>query len=616
MLSRIGNASEPEVHLIPSPTRIRELLREYKILLILASAAALAELAYAVLNLSGMPMYVGKTLGRLSQIGFILGAFLGAEALSRPMLGALGDRIGRKPLMLAGPAITAVTAYLTILYRGPYVLPYLMGLRVLDGLGSSALWMNAFAAIADVVGENRRSAAMSVLNMTYMGGMSMGFLLGGVVNDHFHSLLASFYLASGLFVLAFLVLLIFFPWTPKSAQHSDVLAHEAPVDFKPSHILRSFREVPDMVVMAVVTFVGMGMLTPIVKYYAFDHLGLSETAFGIVVAPIAACMGLFAVPLGHLGDRYGKTTAVCWGLFAAAVAMWVLALYKILILVALAGIVIGLGFTVAFPAWNALVLSCTSARRRGEVLGAVGLAQGLAAWLGTLVGPLIYNSDALSFPRLGIVNYNVPFWLSAISISGGTVICFTWVCAKRAGSAVEERVTCGHRRVVVAAAIIGFLALAGWIGYRYTMPIPPDRVAWGWIQQLARNKPEKALKYALPEAPGWNGRQASFTKAAGYHHWVYQEKASYTVYRPNYLSDQRAEVGVKFIFPGNEPEPIYQTITLCRRAEGEEWRVCGVGPADNEVAPGLTHLGKRAAGLDAPSNEFEATVYEVHLRGL
>jgi len=569
--------------LIPSPTRIRELLGEYKTLLILASAAALAELAYSVLNLSGMPMYVDKTLRAGAYWGYIFGTFLAVEALSRTPLGVLGDRIGRKPLMLAGPLITAVTSYLTICYTGPYVVPYLIGLRVLDGLGSGALWMNAFAAVGDVVSEKHGSAAMSVLNVTYMGGMALGLLLGGVVNDHFHTLTASFYLASALFVLAFLILLIFFP--SGKPHHSGILDHKAAPDFKLSHIIRSFKEVPDMVVMAVVTFLGMGMLTPIVKLYAVNHLGLQETQFGWAVAPIALAMGIFAVPLGHLGDKYGKSTAVCWGLFASAVAMWILAIYKLLFLVAIAGILIGLGFTVAFPAWNALVISSTSANRRGEVLGTVGLAQGLAAWIGALLGPLIYFSDALSFPRLGIVNYNLPFWLSAISISIGTVICFTWVCRRRAVDDPGERITLRQRRIVIALSIIGFLCLSGWIGYRYTMPVPPDRVAWSWIQQLARKKPPEALKFSLMEAPGWNGPEVAAAQAKDYHKWVYEKRAGYAVGVPQILSETRAEVGVKFIFPGNEPEPIYQTITLCRRAKGQEWRVCGVGSADNGVAP-------------------------------
>jgi MFS family permease len=461
------------------PSRARSFLREYKALMILGSAALLAELAYAILNLSAMPMYVDKGLHEFSHYGLIFGTFLATEAVSRPALGALGDRIGRKPLMVAAPAITAVTSYVTILVGGPLVVPILVGLRALDGLGSSALWMNAFASIGDIVGEKHRSAAMSVLNVTYMGGMALGFLLGGAANDYFHTLRASFYLASILFVLAFLVMLIFFP---KGKHHhmeihvGDVVSHLHPVTGAKARsraflkwslgIMASFKEVPDMVVMAVVTFLGMGMLTPIVKLYGFDHLGLTETQFGLAVAPIAAGMGIFAIPLGHLGDRYGKTTAVCWGLFVSSIAMWVLALFRSLYLAAGAGVLIGLGFTIAFPAWNALVISSTDPRRRGEVLGAVGFAQGLAAMAGTLMGPHIYISDALSFPQLGVVNYNVPFWISAILLSAGTVIAFSWVCNKRAVGTPGEHITLGQRRVVVSGAALGLVILCAWIGWR------------------------------------------------------------------------------------------------------------------------------------------------------
>lgn len=546
--------------MIPSFTRIRESLHEYRSLLILGTAALLAELAYAILNLSAMPMYVDKGLHQFQHYGLIFGTFLATEAVSRPALGALGDRIGRKPLMVAAPAITAVTSYLTILVGGPMVVPMLIALRALDGLGSSALWMNAFASIGDIVGEKNRSAAMSVLNVTYMGGMALGFLLGGAANDYFHTLHASFYLASGLFVAAFLVLWIFFP--KGKLQHADIhlgdVVHIHPVvgaRAKSKALMNwaigtmsCFKEVPDMVVMAVVTFLGMGMLTPIVKVYGIDHLGLSETQFGIAVAPIAAAMGIAAVPLGHLGDRFGKTTAVCWGLFASSIAMWILAMFRSLYLAAGAGVLIGLGFTIAFPAWNALVISSTDSRRRGEVLGAVGFAQGLAAMAGTLVGPLIYKSDALSFPKLGVVNYNVPFWISAILISAGTVICFTWVVNKRAIGVDGEHITLRQRRIVVGGAIVGLLALCAWIGWRYTMPVTPDRVAWSWVQQLGRSKPVKAMKYSLAEAPGWDGRAAAQAKAKQYHHWIHHDEGSYQVGQPDYTGEDQASVDVRFSF--------------------------------------------------------------------
>jgi MFS family permease len=556
------------------PARVRQFFAEYRALMILGSAALLAELAYAILNLSAMPMYVDKGLHEFAHYGLILGTFLATEALSRPALGALGDRIGRKPLMVAAPAVTACTSYVTILVGGPLVVPILVMLRAVDGLGSSALWMNAFASIGDVVGEKHRSAAMSVLNVTYMGGMALGFLIGGAANDHFHTLRASFYVASGLFVLAFWVLLIFFPSTGRP-HHVDIPGHEKPPDFKPAHILRSFGEVPDMIVVAVVTFLGMGMLTPIVKLYGFDHLGLSETKFGLTVAPIAAAMGICAVPLGHIGDRYGKTTAVCWGLLVSSIAMWVLALFRSLYLAAGAGVLIGLGFTTAFPAWNALVISSTVPQRRGEVLGAVGFAQGLAAMMGTLVGPHVYKSDALSLPNLGVINYNVPFWISAILLSAGTVIAFTWVCNKRAVGVPGEHITLWQRRLVVAGAIVGFVTLCGWIGWRYTMPVVPDRVAWAWVQQLAHNKPDKAIKYSLDSAPGWEGEREARKWASKFHGWVSIEKASYVVYLLDYEGDDRAAAGVRFNFPRGRPAK--KEIVLLRRTEPRgEWKVCGV----------------------------------------
>ena len=578
------------------PHKARHFFHEYRALMILGAAALLAELAYAILNLSAMPMYVDKELHEFAHYGLIFGTFLAVEAVSRPAMGAIGDRIGRKPLMVAAPAITACTSYATIQVGGPLVVPILVALRALDGLGSSALWMNAFASIGDIVGEKHRSAAMSVLNVTYMGGMALGFLLGGAADDYFHTLRASFYVASGLFVAAFFVMLVFFP----AGKHRHDEAHAGEVAAvleglaagRAGSKLRkkltafgawligipsSFKEVPDMVAMAVVTFLGMGMLTPVVKLYGFDHLGLTETQFGLAVAPIAAAMGVFAVPLGHLGDRFGKTTAVCWGLCASSIAMWILAIFRSLYLAATAGALIGLGFTVAFPAWNALVISSTQARRRGEVLGAVGFAQGLAAMAGTLIGPHVYTSDALSFPKLGIVNYTVPFWISAFLLSAGTIIAFTWVSNRRAAGVAGEHITLRQRRMVVAGAALGFVVLCAWIGWRYTMPVPPDRVAWVWVQQLARGRVDKAMKYSLASAPGWDGQAEARRWSRRFREWVYGRQASYVVHPPRYQGGDRATALVRFNFPSGRPARS-ETVVVCKTKPRGDWKVCGIRP--------------------------------------
>lgn len=558
-------------------------LRKYRSLLSLGVAALLAELAYAILNLSALPMYVSFVLKEQAALGIVISTFLLTEALSRPWFGALGDRIGRKPLLIAGPLVTAVTAYLTIKLQGPWAIYGLLILKAIDGLGSGALWINAFAAVGDVVEEEHHSAAMSMLNVTYMSGIALGFLFGGLVNQAFHSYLASFYLVSAMLIVSVVVMAVLLPKKigGERAEPSPVHDHielttleEQPAEFKLSKILRSFKEVPDMVVLASVIFLGIGTLMPVVKLYAVQHLDLSETAFGLAVAPVAAAMGIFAVPMGRLGDKYGRCVAVCWGLFGSAIALWVLAMFRSIVLAGLAGIVIGLGFTVAFPAWMALIASATSANRRGEVIGAVGAVQGLAAIVGTALGALMYSNDRLSFPRLGVVNYNVPFWWSAILMSAGTVMAFTWMCGRNSGRDVGGGIKAWQRKMVVGLSILGLAAMLAWIGWRYTQPVPPDRVAWQWVQQLYQGKPDQAMKYALRHGPdGWNGLQASTEASKLY--VQYHEKLDalwYTVYLPTMPVDGRAIVRVKFVFRGNQHK--FATITLCKL--GRDWKVCGV----------------------------------------
>ncbi len=567
--------------MIPNVHEITGFVRKYRSLIALGCAALFAELGYAILNLSAMPMYVEYVLKRGEALGLIISTFLLTEAVSRPAFGALGDRIGRKPLLVAGPAVTAVTSYLTIRFHSPFVL---VGLRALDGLGSGALWPSAFATIGDVVDEENRSTAMSVLNVTYMSGLALGFLMGGAVNEIFDSYLASFYLVSALLVMSVIVILAFFPSRAPKPHAVATTGVEEIGSFKPGTLLRSFREVPDMVVLACVVFLGIGMLMPIVKLYAVQHLGMSETTFGAAVAPIAAAMGLFAVPLGRIGDKYGKCVAVCWGLLASALAMWVLALCKnvmslhyYIIFGGAAGGVLGLGFTIAFPAWMALVSSATSPDRRGEVLGAVGMAQGLAAIVGTSLGAYVYSSDLLSFPRLGVFNYNVPFWLSAMLLSIGTVLAFTWVCGRHGHRDRGDGVTAGQRTMVVLASVVALVWLSVWVTYRYARPVSPDRVAWCWVQQLVRGRADKAEAFTLADpSAGWDAVSESQRMARKYREWMKRPETTYSVFEPEFIGSDRAVVRVEFLFHTDGTVTRKVERILLRRTECGTWRVCGL----------------------------------------
>ena len=55
-----------------------------------------------------LPLYVQSVGGTKQQIGFVMGAFAIGLLLSRPRLGKIADRTGRKQVLLIGVSVAAI----------------------------------------------------------------------------------------------------------------------------------------------------------------------------------------------------------------------------------------------------------------------------------------------------------------------------------------------------------------------------------------------------------------------------------------------------------------------------------------------------------------------------
>src|ERR1051326_5875336 len=95
------------------------LFRRHPVLLRLAGGALLGELGYAIM-VPTLPLYLSESLrAPVELIGWVVGAFAVVETLCKAPFGALGDRMGRKPLMVGGLALSALTPLLMTLIRAP-----------------------------------------------------------------------------------------------------------------------------------------------------------------------------------------------------------------------------------------------------------------------------------------------------------------------------------------------------------------------------------------------------------------------------------------------------------------------------------------------------------------
>jgi DHA1 family multidrug resistance protein-like MFS transporter len=380
-------------------------------LLALVALAGVAELAYAVVNFSAMPPYLRFDLGLGAWVGAVGAAFLLAETALKSPLGLLSDRFGRKRLLLVGPLISMVTAPLTVLVHHPLGL---MLLRALDGVGAAALWPTIFAAVADVVEEKDRSTAMSLLNVTYLIGVAMGPLLGGLVNDLAGSRTASFYLASLLFALATVVCLVGVPARfPHHVEHhtDSQLPH-----ISLREMWESAKMVPDTLLLGFISFFGIGMVMLLVKLYAMEVLHLSESAYGLLLLPPAVVFALASVPAGRVGDVWGKERAMRLGVGLAMAGMWFIPFVHNHWVLLICGCIVGLGYILAIPAWMALV-SEVGGSRRGAVMGAVFTAQGGGAMLGAPLGAYLYDKVPIRIGQWVIPSHITPFLGTALALT-------------------------------------------------------------------------------------------------------------------------------------------------------------------------------------------------------
>lgn len=108
--------------------------------------------------------------------GFMVAGFL-------ITMGHLGDRIGRRRLLLAGAVAFAVASVLAAYATGPGTL---IAARALLGLAGATLMPSTLSLLRTMfVDERQRTIAISAWMMCFTAGASIGPLVGGVLLQHF-----------------------------------------------------------------------------------------------------------------------------------------------------------------------------------------------------------------------------------------------------------------------------------------------------------------------------------------------------------------------------------------------------------------------------------------------
>ena len=135
------------------------------------------------------------------RIGVLAALYPGVWCVGQLFTGAWSDRVGRKPLIVAGMLLQG--AALALIAAATGFGPWALG-AVLIGVGTALVYPTLIAAVGDVAHPNWRATAVGVYRLWRDVGYVVGGLLGGLVADAF-DLRAAVWVVAGLSIASGLV---------------------------------------------------------------------------------------------------------------------------------------------------------------------------------------------------------------------------------------------------------------------------------------------------------------------------------------------------------------------------------------------------------------------------
>ncbi len=356
--------------------------------------------------------------------GFIAAGYALMQFLLAPVLGALSDRFGRRPVILL--ALLGMGINYLVMAVAPNLLWLFVGRLIAGAMGATFSTANAY--LADITPPEKRAQSFGLIGAAFGFGFITGPALGGFLGDI--DLRLPFLVASGLSFVNFAFGYFILP---------ESLARELrkAFSFRRANPLGALAEIGrygsmsrNLLVFLLATFANRVAETTWVLFTAYrfhwngTQIGLSLAMVGVMF--VVGQGGLVRIVVPRLGER----RAVLFGLCASAMGIslygivpegWMV--YPVMIL--------GLfGWTIAQPALMGLMSRAVPADEQGLLQGAVASASSLTS----IAAPPVWTGIFAYF-----VSASAPAIIpGAAFFAAALVFVLAFILASRTASAAIE----------------------------------------------------------------------------------------------------------------------------------------------------------------------------------
>lgn len=357
--------------------------------------------------------FVGGDLSNASRYyGILTALYTLMQFLFAPLLGALSDRFGRKPILLLSLLGTAISYLMMALAPN---MGWLYAARALGGFAGASLTV-ASAYIADVSTPESRAQNFGMVGAAFGLGFIIGPALGGLLGNMGAQI--PFYLAAFVSLLNFGYGAFGVPESHRQENRRDVTwARANPFSWVP--IIRKYPLLQAMLATLILNGLAQNCLHSNWVLFTTLRFNWSPGENGASLAVVGICAtivqgGLIRVILPRLGDRrailYGLGLgALGFLLYGLATQGWMM--YVVMVGASLSGI--------AGPALQGLISRQVGPDEQGTVQGALTSLMSLTG----IVSPLVANYLFAAFtgPAAPVQIPGIAFFLAAILAALGVM---------------------------------------------------------------------------------------------------------------------------------------------------------------------------------------------------
>jgi MFS transporter, DHA1 family, tetracycline resistance protein len=358
--------------------------------------------------------FVGGNTARAAEIYGLFGTVWALmQFVFSPVLGAMSDRFGRRPVILLSNLGLGLDYIVMAIAPG---VGWLFIGRTISGITSASL-STAYAYIADVMPPEKRAGGYGMMSAAFGLGFVVGPAIGGVLGNIDPRL--PFWVAAGFSFLNFGYGLLVLPES-LSLERRERFSWQRANPLGSLKLLRSHRELFGLAIVNFVGSIAHEALPTIFVLYAMYRYGWNERTVGLAIAAVGLCSavvgaGLVEPVVARFGERrtmlagllFGTAGFVIYGVAYTGAMFW-------------AGLPLAALWGLSGPPMQGMMTRHVGASEQGQLQGALSSLRGIAF----MIGPLVFTNVFASFIGANRDWHlpGAPFLLAALMIAGSTAM--------------------------------------------------------------------------------------------------------------------------------------------------------------------------------------------------